>query len=177
MKHPGHLPSLVFLSITTACLAGCASKVEYAKIAENNEENTQVILPEIGQTISTRKALELCRYYDLAELVRRIEVDSGNYNEWIFEGCSMTPTIALGNLINVPSLTEICLKHDLAYAYGDPGNSKERKQVDQKFYQNLTEAGASEFAAKALYYSVRNGGHENLCLSFSWAFANDKRCQ
>ena len=34
----------------------------------------------------------------------------------------MTPTEVVSEIIKVPTLVEICLRHDLGYAYGDPGN-------------------------------------------------------
>jgi predicted HD phosphohydrolase len=79
--------------------------------------------------------------------------------------------------MKVPSLTEICLRHDLGYAYGDPGNESERKEVDSKFKNELLSAGASEFAAKAMYDAVRVGGKEELCLSFTWGFAREAPCK
>ena len=89
----------------------------------------------------------------------------------------MTPTEVLSELIKVPSLTEICLRHDLGYAYGDPGNEEERLIVDKKFQNELLDGGASEFAAKAMYNAVRVGGKEKLCLSFSWSFARVAPCK
>jgi hypothetical protein len=89
----------------------------------------------------------------------------------------MTPTEVLSELIKVPSLTEICLRHDLGYAYGEPGNKDERLIVDEKFQNDLVNGGASGFAAKAMFDAVRVGGKEELCLTFSWGFARVAPCK
>jgi len=89
----------------------------------------------------------------------------------------MTPDLVLSELIKVPSLTEICLRHDLGYAYGDPGNEKERNEIDRKFQNELLSAGTSEFVAKTMYNAVRTGGKEEFCLSFSWAFSRVEPCK
>ena len=89
----------------------------------------------------------------------------------------MTPTEVLSKAIKVPSLTEICLKHDLGYAYGDPGNVEERVNVDRLFRSELLNAGASEFVANTMFNAVRQGGKEEFCLSFSWSFARDAPCK
>ena len=89
----------------------------------------------------------------------------------------MTPNEVLSELIKVPSLAEICLRHDLGYAYGDPGNGNERLEVDRKFRADLMSAGADEFAAKAMFNAVRVGGKEELCLPFSWGFARVAPCK
>ena len=68
------------------------------------------------------------------------------------------------------TLLSICLRHDLGYAYGDPGNKEERLIVDRKFQIDLLDGGASEFAAKAMFDAVRFGGKEEFCLPFSWCF-------
>ena len=89
----------------------------------------------------------------------------------------MTPDEVFSDLIKVSSLTAICLRHDLGYAYGDPGNKEERLIVDIKFQNELRDGGASEFAAKAMFGAVRAGGKEKLCLSFSWGFARVAPCK
>jgi len=89
----------------------------------------------------------------------------------------MTPTEVLSEIIKVPSLTEICLRHDLGYAYGEPGNEGERLKVDRQFQLELLNAGASEFVAKTMFKAVRQGGKEAFCLSFSWSFARVEPCK
>ena len=45
-------------------------------------------LPKIGDNITAKEALELCRYFDLNYLVERIESDPESYKDWKFDGCS-----------------------------------------------------------------------------------------
>ena len=134
-------------------------------------------LPKIGEVVTTERALKLCEHYDLSYLAERTKDNPDDFKEWEFDGCSMTPTEVLSKAIKVPSLTEICLKHDLGYAYGDPGNEDERLMVDQKFWFDLLDAGASEFVANTMYNAVREGGKEKYCFSFSWSFARVGSCK
>jgi hypothetical protein len=48
-------------------------------------------LPKINDTVTTKKALELCRYFDLNYLVKRIESEPEGYKDWKFDGCSSLP--------------------------------------------------------------------------------------
>ncbi len=41
-------------------------------------------LPEIGDIVTTKEALELCRYFGLDYLIERIESDSERYWELLF---------------------------------------------------------------------------------------------
>jgi len=148
-----------------------------ASSEKGNEKSEIAKLPKIGEVVTTERALELCVHYDLNYLAERIEDNPDHFKEWEFDGCSMTPTEVLSELIKVPSLTEICLRHDLGYAYGEPGDEEERLIVDKKFQNELRDGGASEFAAKAMFGAVRAGGKEKLCLSFSWGFARVAPCK
>ena len=171
--------SFLFTGPVFGVLAGCSENSRQGTASnESGSENRKVAeLPRIGEIITTERALELCGHYDFNKLSKRIEDNPDDFKEWKFDGCSMTPDAVLGELIKVPSLTEICLRHDLGYAYGDPGNEQERLEVDRKFHDELLNTGAREFAAKAMFDAVRVGGKEELCLSFSWGFANAAPCQ
>ena len=168
----------LFMGMVFGLLSGCSEKSNQNNGYLENRAGKRILaeLPEIGDMVTTERALDLCVHYGLKYLAKRIENDSDLFKEWEFDGCSMTPDVVLSELINVPSLTEICLRHDLGYAYGDPGNEKERIKVDRKFKNELLKAGASEFAAKVMFDAVRVGGREELCLSFSWGFARVEPC-
>jgi hypothetical protein len=133
-------------------------------------------LPEIGATITTEAALELCRHFGLAYLVDRIRANPGNYKSWTFDGCSMLPDELMGLFTGCDwqDITyKCCLPHDLCYAYGQLGNGIERERVDVKFYSDLVnKAGMPQLFAAAFLAAVRVGGHEKLGLSFSWGFAH-----
>ncbi|WP_304511881.1 hypothetical protein [Desulfobacula sp.] len=132
-------------------------------------------LPEIGDTITTKKALELCRHFSLDYLVDRIESDPEKYKDWKFDGCSGLPDEVMGFFTGCDwkDITyKCCLPHDLCYAYGDPGNDIEKKRVDIKFYSDLvTKAGMKKWCAAAFLAAVQIGGAEEFGLSFSWGFA------
>ncbi len=169
----------LFLGIVVVALSGCSGKSKQAKASPENVSEKEIIeeLPKIGEFVTSERAIELCEYYGLNHLAERIEDNPDFFKEWEFDGCSMTPTEVLSELIKVPSLTEICLRHDLGYAYGDPGNEEERILVDKKFQNELLDGGASNFAAKAMFDAVRVGGKEKLCLPFSWSFARVASCK
>jgi hypothetical protein len=169
----------LFIGMVFGVLCGCPEKSKQAKASHESvrEKRITAELPELGEMVTTERALELCVHYGFKRLAKRIENHPDLFKEWEFDGCSMTSDAVLSELINVPSLTEICLRHDLGYAYGDPGNEKERIKVDRKFQDELLRAGASEFVAKAMFDAVRIGGKEELCLSFTWGFARVAPCK
>ncbi len=110
------------------------------------------------------------QHYGLDFLVERVEDKPDGYTSWTFDGCSMLPDKMISALINVDNLTEICLRHDLRYAYGEPGNDEERLRADYILGLELLENGASAVVSKAFFDGVRPGDGE-LWLSFSWGFA------
>ena len=133
-------------------------------------------LPQIGETIPTQKALELCRYFRLDYLTKRIQSDPDHYKPWKFDGCSGLPDQWLGYFTGCKweDITyKCCLPHDLCYGYGEKGNTKERQRVDNQFYHDLVnKAGMNKWIASTFLRAVRIGGKENLGLSFSWGFAH-----
>ncbi len=131
-------------------------------------------LPDIGDMITTEKAMQFCRHYGLGFLVNRIEDNPDNYTSWKFDGCSMLPDKLISALINVETLTEICLRHDLRYAFGEPGNDEERLRTDLILALELLEGGASAVVSETFFDGVRLGGGE-LGFSFSWGFARKRK--
>jgi hypothetical protein len=176
------ISAFLFIGVVFGVLFGCSECSEesrHAKVSQKSviQKRSTVELPEIDDPITTERALELCAYYSFDHLVERIEGNPELFKGWKFDGCSMTPDDVLSKLIKVPSLTEICLRHDLRYAFGDPGNEKERLEVDRIFQNELLSAGAGEFTATAMFEAVRAGGIEELCLSFTWSFARVEPCE
>lgn len=133
-------------------------------------------LPEINDIVTAEEALELCKYFDLDYLVKRIEDNSDEYKSWEFDGCSGLPDQIMGLFTDCKwkDITyKCCLPHDLCYAYGEKGNEIERKRVDVKFYSDLvTKAGMKKWQASAFLKAVRIGGAEEFGFSFSWGFAH-----
>ena len=173
------IAAFLSIGIVMGILFGCSGKSKHTKSSYEGASSQGSIaeIPKIGEIVTTERALELCEHYGFSYLAKRIEGNPDLFKYWKFDGCSMTPDAVLGELIKVPSLTEICLRHDLGYAYGDPGNKDERLIVDEKFQNDLLGGGASEFVAKAMFDAVRVGGKEELCLPFSWGFARVAPCK
>lgn len=133
-------------------------------------------LPNIGDVITTKKALVLCRHLGLDHLIRRIEEAPEAYKGWKFDGCSCLPDEVMGLVTgcNWQDITyQCCLPHDLRYAYGELGNEQEREEADEAFYSDLVvKAGMIEWCASAFLIAVNLGGVEKFGLSFSWGFAH-----
>ncbi len=135
-----------------------------------------IVLPEIGETITSERAIELCKYFQLDYLVDRIQNNKDAYNSWIFDGVSGIPD-SLASLFadcDQHKLTYYCaLPHDLGYAYGEKNNLEEKKMVDVKFYHDMVHtAYADDFVADIFFAIVTILGREKLKLSFTWAFAS-----
>lgn len=128
-------------------------------------------LPEIGETITTDHALELCRHFGLTYLVDRITADPDGYNSWQFDGASMVPDELFGWIFGIPNLIEIALRHDLKYAYGKPKDDQEKLRADLELELEVLNDGAAAFVAKAIFEMVDVGGLEKYKTNFSWAFA------
>jgi len=105
----------LLLGIVFAVLSGCTGKSKQAKASPESvsEKRNIANLPKIGEIVTTESGIELCEHYGLNYLADRIEDNPDLFKEWEFDGCSMTPTEVLREIIKVPSLTEICLRHDL----------------------------------------------------------------
>ena len=137
-------------------------------------------LPELNEKIHLDRGLELCEHFNLDYLVERIQNNRHDYNEWVFDGVSMLPeglAAWLGGNVDQETLTYQCaLPHDLAYAYGEPGNTLEKERVDLKFKSDLiTKAKMPRLNAELFYTAVSLGGKEEFGLPFTWAFAHKER--
>ena len=136
-------------------------------------------LPKIGETITTERAVELCKYFGLQSLVRRIELNPEAYKDWRFDGVSCVPDQLLGVIMGKDprKITEQALKHDLWYAYGDlQHESIERWQVDNDLKENLMEfAGLSDDEADIFFWFVQKYGGSKFKKSYSWGFARKEK--
>ncbi len=127
--------------------------------------------PKIGEEITTERALGLCRHYRFDHLVKRIEEQPDSFKSWKFDGASMIPDKIFSKLFEIPNLTEIALRHDLKYAYGEPGNKKEKLKADLEFELEVLDDGASYAIAKLMFSAVDVFGEGFVRTSFSWGFA------
>ena len=137
---------------------------------QNNLEK-KMNLPEINETITTDRAIELCDHFGCAYLVERITANRESFKDWIFDGASMVPDELFAKLFDIPNLIEIALKHDLKYAYGESGNKAEKLRADQEFERDLINDGASPEIAKIMFTAVDVGGNEGTPTDFAWTFA------
>ncbi len=129
------------------------------------------IVPAIGERITTQRALALSRHYGIDRVAARIAARPDDFKEWVFDGASILPDEEVAKLFHIPNLIEIALKHDLKYAYGEPGDTEDREKADDEFRQDLLDDGADRKVADAMYKSVRLGGSGIIKTSFSWGFA------
>jgi hypothetical protein len=123
-------------------------------------------LPTVGDTVTTKEALELCRHFSLDYLADRIESYPERYKDWKFDGCSCLPDEVLGFFAgcNREDITyKCCLPHDLCYGYGERGDSSENL---------VNKAGMKKWCASGFLAAVRIGGAQIFGLSFSWGFAH-----
>ena len=132
--------------------------------------------PQIGDTITTERAIELCRFFKFDFLVERISFSPEKYTSWRFDGCSLVPERLAAQLMGVQKkdLMCVCLKHDLKYGYGRAGDAEERLKADYELGLDLLAVGAKAMASRSFFESVRLGGGE-WGLSFSWGFAEKKK--
>jgi hypothetical protein len=136
-----------------------------------------VALPEIGETITSARARALClkRGPVFDYIVKRIDGNPAEFKDWIFDGASMLPDKLMARLLRIPHLTEIALKHDLKYAYGELGNEEERLRADRELKEDLLADGTRRWLAETIFRIVRLSGSERWKTSFSWGFARIRR--
>lgn len=128
-------------------------------------------LPRVGEFIDTERARELCAFFGLHYLVERIDKSTHDaFKTWKFDGASMVPDDLFARIAQIPSLVVIALKHDLKYAYGEPGNQREKERADREFKADLLADGAASVTAEVMYQAVRAFGNMPRA-SFAWGFA------
>lgn len=126
---------------------------------------------KIEDVITTAMALELCTHYGFGYLVSRIKEDQRAFKEWTFDGASMIPDALFSKIFCIPSLTEIALKHDLKYAYGEIGNKEEKSKADKAFKEELINDGSWPKIAHLMFMAVDIFGDGPVKTRFSWGFA------
>ena len=121
-------------------------------------------LPPIGQEVPLAQIKEICEYYGLVELWKKIERDppkrpfksdgcTGWVNEW--KGISIYPAGFL---------------HDLKYWAGYPGEDVARLIADAELMIDVARLLNSTGMAETMFAGVRVGGNEKLNTPFSWGF-------
>lgn len=134
-----------------------------------------VEMPNIGDTLTQERAAELARHFGLDEVAERIEKNPEKYKAFQFDGVSGPVPDRLYGVLNGGDVERIihrcALPHDLAYAFGEAGDTQARLEADQRFKDDLLDAGVSARAAKMMYRAVRLFGGEAWKQDYSWGFA------
>ncbi len=132
-----------------------------------------MILPTIGDTITTDRARELAVALDLPHVVALIDAEPEAFKEWVFDGVSILDDHLAGALTGIEDrVTAIALVHDLQYAYGRMGDEKARARADTRFRADLLAAGANAVMSELFYLAVHLGGAGSIRrTSYTWGFA------
>ena len=85
-------------------LCSCCDNLEAKKAPGVNgvikeqygEDLEDMKLPEIGELVTSSRALELCEHFTLDYLAARIEETPEKFKDWKFDGCSCLPDEVLG---------------------------------------------------------------------------------
>lgn len=127
-------------------------------------KRVQMVLPALGEEVSLGRIKEICAFYGLHDLWRKIERDppprpfksdgcTGWFDDW--KGVSL---YAAGFL------------HDLKYWAGYPGEEVERLVADAELMIDVARLLGSTTMAETMFHGVRVGGTERLNAAFSWGF-------
>jgi len=127
-------------------------------------QRPQMVLPAIGEEVPLPKIKEICEFYGLRDLWRKIERDppplpfksdgcTGWFNEW--KGVSIYPAGFL---------------HDLKYWAGYPGEEVERLVADAELMVDVARLLNSTEMAETMFHGVRLGGSDKLKTPFAWGF-------
>jgi hypothetical protein len=124
----------------------------------------QMVLPALGEEVPLARIKEICAFYGLHDLWRKIERDppprlfrsdgcTGWFDDW--KGVSLYPAGFL---------------HDLKYWAGYPGEEVERLVADAELMIDVARLLGSTTMAETMFHGVRIGGAETLNAPFSWGF-------
>jgi len=127
-------------------------------------QRPQMELPAMGEEVPLSKIKEICEFYGLRDLWRKIERDppslpfksdgcTGWFNEW--KGVSIYPAGFL---------------HDLKYWAGYPGEEVERLVADAELMIDVARLLNSTEMAETMFHGVRLAGSDKLKTPFAWGF-------
>lgn len=129
----------------------------------------QMKLPALGEEVALPQIKEICAFYGLHDLWRKIERDppvrpfksdgcTGWFDDW--QGVSLYPAGFL---------------HDLKYWAGYPGEDVERLVADAELMIDVARLLGSTTMAETMFHGVRVGGNEKLKTPFSWGFGRAEK--
>jgi len=121
-------------------------------------------LPAINEEVPLPKIKEICEYYGLKRLWKKIENDPPSL-VFSSDGCTMWPDKTDGK-----DIYPACFLHDLKYWAGYPNEDVERLIADAELMIDVAKIRQSTKMAELMFQGVRIGGTSNLKLGFSWGF-------
>jgi len=127
-------------------------------------QRAPIVLPAINEPVPLPRIKEICDYYGLHDLWRKIEQDppvrpfksdgcTGWFDDW--KGVSLYPAGFL---------------HDLKYWAGYPGEDVARLTADAELMLDVARLLNSTEMAETMFGGVRLGGSEKLMTPFAWGF-------
>jgi hypothetical protein len=118
-------------------------------------------LPKLGEQVPLLKIKEICMYFHLAELWKKI-ANNPPRNPFCSDGCSLWFDKWKGF-----DLYPACFIHDLKYWSGYPGEEVERLIADAELMIEVAKIMGSVKMAEIMFAGVRVGGGEWMRASFS----------
>ena len=121
-------------------------------------------LPVKGSLVPLKKIKEICEFFGMQALWRKIEKDPPSH-PFKSDGCSMWFDTWQGK-----DLYPACFLHDLKYWAGYPKEDVERLVADAELMIDVARILQSTAMAETMFHGVRLGGNEIFKRSFSWGF-------
>lgn len=121
-------------------------------------------LPKKNEEVSLPRIREICEFFGLHDLWRKIETDPPP-RPFKSDGCSVWFDSWKG-----VSLYPACFLHDLKYWAGYPSEDVERLVADAELMMHVARLLGETTMAETMFHGVRVGGHEIFKRSFSWGF-------
>lgn len=121
-------------------------------------------LPKANEEVSLALIKQICEFYNLPELWKKIEKDPPA-KTFVSDGCTHWPDVTDG-----VSIYLACFLHDLKYWAGYPGEDVERLIADAELMIDVARLRNSIKMAELMFHGVRIGGTEVLKQPFSWGF-------
>lgn len=125
---------------------------------------SQMNLPALGEEVPLARIKQICEFYGLRDLWRKIERDPPT-RPFKSDGCTGWFDDWKG-----VSLYSAGFLHDLKYWAGYPGEDVERLIADAELMIDVARLLGSTEMAETMFHGVRVGGVEKLNAPFSWAF-------
>lgn len=125
---------------------------------------TKIKLPDIGEEVPMERIREICEFFGLQDLWKKIEKDPPK-KPFKSDGCSLWFDSWKGL-----SIYPACFLHDLKYWSGYEDEHVERLVADAELMIDVARILKSTEMAETMFAGVRVGGHAMFKRNFSWGF-------